>query len=835
MTIKFINTRIVPFFFVLVLLKGPILYAQDSLALLEDADRLEILAEHHLGLNDFNYAEELLSKTFSIRKEHLSNVHPKTISAQIELARISTKTNRLENGSNHIKEVLNLLEESPKNYSLSLYANATFVNALLLYNKKEFKKAKSAFEFYHGLVEQNPKLQETDFYLLSLIQTSYFYSGFFAFSLDRHWGSRAFHYAQMAYEKSKQHSYHGSLPHLQSIFNLSRLHGTAGNFEECLKFSKEGQSLAYGILNEITSESERIKFEKYFALLLFEETVSTFYLNDGVKDETQLKNILTSLEQTVDILERNKGALQDQRDIILVLEDYFKYITRFMDYICASLYKLTKEDRYIDELIKYHESGLYNNIRSRLVLKNINLKNLNERVQVREENLRKRIKELRQDIGNREKTNSVKAEYEIFLDSLKQDYPEYYNLKYGPLIRPIEQISQKLPEKTSVIRYFYILNRLYAIVIGPDGKTLIELPYINTYLYQNEMIQLQNSPKLGAILFELYGKLWKPLEEIVKTENVIIIPERDLFNINFETLTFSQLNSLDELAEKSLLSRYNISYNYSLFLIDRDSPKKLFDDTYIGFAPEFNKNMKEEYKLALRNNSKIDKAYLTLLPQPWTLDLTETSSKLFKGSAFTNEKASKQLFTQNASEHKIIHIGTHAESNNVSPELSRLVFAKNVLDSKNINDNYLYTYEIYNQDLSSNLAILTACETGKPSYQPGEGMISLAHAFNYAGSESILTSLWQIDEQSSTQILEYFYKYLEEGLPKDKALKLSKLDYLRSAEGRTLHPQYWAGLILMGDISPIKISTKTPLGYWIIGLFLLVIILVLLVKKVRPS
>ena len=63
--------------------------------------------------------------------------------------------------------------------------------------------------------------------------------------------------------------------------------------------------------------------------------------------------------------------------------------------------------------------------------------------------------------------------------------------------------------------------------------------------------------------------------------------------------------------------------------------------------------------------------------------------------------------------------------------------------------------------MSSNLAILTACETGKPTYQAGEGMISLAHAFNYAGSESILTSLWKIDEQSSAVIIESFYKYLK--------------------------------------------------------------------------
>src|SRR5690606_31360058 len=161
-------------------------------------------------------------------------------------------------------------------------------------------------------------------------------------------------------------------------------------------------------------------------------------------------------------------------------------------------------------------------------------------------------------------------------------------------------------------------------------------------------------------------------------------------------------------------------------------------------------------------------AYLTLLPQPFNTDVVKKFSRVFDGPTFLNENASKQLFSNRAREHKIIHIATHAESNNGNPGLSRLVFAKNTADSININDNYLYLHEIYNQDLSSHLAVMTDCETGRPSYQHGEGMISLAHAFNYAGSESILTGLWQIDEKSSSHLLDSFYEYLSEGKRKDR-------------------------------------------------------------------
>jgi CHAT domain-containing protein len=61
---------------------------------------------------------------------------------------------------------------------------------------------------------------------------------------------------------------------------------------------------------------------------------------------------------------------------------------------------------------------------------------------------------------------------------------------------------------------------------------------------------------------------------------------------------------------------------------------------------------------------------------------------------------------------------------------------------------------------------LTACESGKPGYEDGEGMISLTHAFNYAGSESIVTGLWKIDEQASALLLDIFYKNLRKRVTK---------------------------------------------------------------------
>ena len=332
------------------------------------------------------------------------------------------------------------------------------------------------------------------------------------------------------------------------------------------------------------------------------------------------------------------------------------------------------------------------------------------------------------------------------------------------------------------------------------------------------------------MLYQLYNQLWKPFEKAIKTEHVVIIPDGALFNLSFESLTPKKINSFKEISTHSLLAKHSISYNYSLLLLDEGKKTVNYQNDFIAFAPEFNDKMKTDYKIAITDSIAVDKTYLKLLPQPFSVDLAEEFSQLFNGTSFINENASKQIFTNEANEHKIIHIATHAESNNITPELSRLIFAKN---DKN-EDNSLYTYEIYNENLNSNLAILTACETGKPTYQAGEGMISLAHAFNYAGSESILTSLWKIDEQSSAKIIELFYNSIKNGFPKDKALQQAKLDYLKEAEGRTLTPQYWAGLVLIGDASPIELNADfNTVFYWLLGLlgFILLIVIARKIEK----
>jgi hypothetical protein len=439
-------------------------------------------------------------------------------------------------------------------------------------------------------------------------------------------------------------------------------------------------------------------------------------------------------------------------------------------------------------------------------------------VRAREKQLKNGLTSLQSTAGSHDEQMQqyLKAEedWNHFLLKLKTQYPQYYELKYASIFKTWQPNLSSLPANTTVIRYLFAGSQLVALVMDRQQKKEFLLdttgltPYIRL-LSANTM----NAASTGEVLYKLYNSLWKPLEGNVKASNVVIVPDGILYHLNFELLTPQKITRFEQLAANSLLANYAISYQYSLLMPGQ--PADAFPGNFIAFAPGFLDPLKENYRKAAGNSSDLDKSYLSLLPQPFTLDVASRNSRLLNGIVYTKGESTLRAFKEHAGHHKIIHIGTHAESNNITPQFSRLIFAKDTINDQS--ENSLYLFDIYNCDLSSDLTVLTACESGKAGYEDGEGMISLAHAFNYAGSKSMLTGLWKIDEQASAQLADIFYDNLLKGMSKNKALQQAKLSYLATATGRMLAPQYWGGLILMGNTDPVIIKPSFFSRYkWVI-------------------
>jgi CHAT domain-containing protein len=798
---------------------------KNTVQLQTEVDSIDFLSKHLYELGDYKTALDLNEVAFSLERSYLHNNHPALLQRIAGLAISNADLNNVEKARSYINILSAKVSENPKPYD-SIYILTKFAKGKVYESEGNSKLAAKAYKSYALLSKKNMKLNTSEDHINRILSIGIFY---YFRMLNTDEGG---YYAKLAHAYSQHPKFEDSLVKLRAL-NFIAYYYFANNLfkedEKFLKYIQEAKTLAEEIRKQSPSNAiKTLRYERQFTLW---KTAFEF-VEERAPNVENLNSWAQEMGNAIESLVGEKTILRNTQNVnlnFLSASEYFNFCKK----LYWKVYKKSGSDESLEALLSLHESFLYSKIRTHLKIKKIDFNDVPSQVSEREN-------DLLQKLFLQPKSTAKSSEYSIeewhsFLDTLKKDYPKYHNLKYGKIVQSVGDIQKQLPKKTTLIRYFYIYGRLHAFICNKNDKAIVQLPFINIELYLDKYEKTNSSDIQLAILNVLYKKLWEPFEEKVKTENIIIIPDGNLFNLSFELLTPSQEDSYKQLAENSLIAKHNISYNYSTYLLETSTKILEFKGDFIAFAPEFNDEMKRDYTLAIADSASHDKTYISLLRQPFSSKLVSKVTREFSGNSFLNEKASKQLFTQTAKEHKIIHIGTHAESNNVNPELSRLVFAKNVADSTSINDNYLYSYEIYNLDLSSNLAILTACETGKPTFQPGEGMISLAHAFNYAGSESILTSLWQIDEQSSTQILEYFYSYLEDGFPKDEALRNAKLDYLSKAEGRTLHPQYWAGLVLMGDTSPIELSNSNKLFWWVLATITLLSIGGYILFKRKPK
>jgi CHAT domain-containing protein len=175
-----------------------------------------------------------------------------------------------------------------------------------------------------------------------------------------------------------------------------------------------------------------------------------------------------------------------------------------------------------------------------------------------------------------------------------------------------------------------------------------------------------------------------------------------------------------------------------------------------------------------------------------------------KRNSLTREMASEDLIKkQNLKDYKIIHFATHSLIDNKKPLRSSILLT---LDDDPAEDGFLQMREIYNLSLNSDLVTLSSCQTGLGQLINGEGIEGINRAFFYAGASSVLMSLWPVNDQATSQLMERFYFHLRSNKSIANALRQAKLE-LASSDVLS-HPFYWAGFVISGDVDT-KIFAKT--------------------------
>jgi len=442
--------------------------------------------------------------------------------------------------------------------------------------------------------------------------------------------------------------------------------------------------------------------------------------------------------------------------------------------------------------------------------------------------------------------------YDSLIYAFEQNYPEYFELKYNYKPANIKKIQKNLDKKTTILSYLtdkntitiFAISRkhfLATVVKKPRGfeNKISNLRYdiSNTESLQIEVLENTHESvnDYQKIAFEFYNLLFpKEIKDFLgkKTKNIILIPDGKLATVPFEALLTKEY-SAEWISWKNkvyfsempyLIKDYNISYSYSSNLLYKTFSNKkqnkieiselndwlalapVFDDTNTsGMAlrtRKFSEQIRKSDTISIKTRA-FTRDGMHISELPGSLKETETIFKLYenkKGKALlkTHLQANETLVKSGElSRYKYIHFATHGIVNEEKPELSGLILAQ---DTTSIEDNILFTGEIYNLNLNADLTVLSACETGLGKITKGEGVIGLTRALLYAGSKNIVVSLWQVSDASTNKLMVDFYSNF---LKKKKVKKYSK--HLRKAklemikEGKYAHPFYWSPFILIGQ------------------------------------
>ncbi|GAB3420591.1 CHAT domain-containing protein [Niabella aquatica] len=427
-------------------------------------------------------------------------------------------------------------------------------------------------------------------------------------------------------------------------------------------------------------------------------------------------------------------------------------------------------------------------------------------------------------------TTSIEI-YRSFQDSLKKTGNPYFNKRYAVAAFSLKEIRKELLEDDATLIEYALTERyLYSFVVTKNSfyAKRANIGSIST------VKALQNPQALSATAFrdsayKLYTDLIKPVEAYFTSGRLIIVPDADLYYLNFEALV-TETGNHDFTSLRYLIHQYTISYllsaNVAVQLKQFDRKDKTTDKALL-FAPVFTDAMKRLYQKRA-NAIQGDSAYLYLFRQPFALQAARNIYSLMSADMFIEQQAQESIFRQNSSRYKILHLGTHAHVNDIDPLQSQLFFAKPLQATTPDNDGNLYAYEIYSMQLRAELAVLTACETGTGAVHSGEGVMSLAYSFMFAGCPSVVMSLWKIDEKTNADIITRFYKYLKKGNTKSEALRKAKLDFLKSNSVELANPFYWAGLCIIGDDHPVY--SNNSIYYWLAGAVAIIILLAVLLK-----
>jgi len=383
-------------------------------------------------------------------------------------------------------------------------------------------------------------------------------------------------------------------------------------------------------------------------------------------------------------------------------------------------------------------------------------------------------------------------------EEIRQRHPRYSTLRYPRPLR-LPQVQELLDDRSALLEYFLGTDRSFLFVVKRSSLNCYRLPPAREIAglveRLREALGTPQRKRLGGYIsasHRLYELLIAPAEGALEgMAGLIIIPDRALHLLPFEVL-LTQSARPDGSARglPFLILRHSITYAPSASVLSSlrssSEPRQPAADGALRFLA-----------FADPDSSPLQAPALDPLPgaRREVLEIANLYPSrevaVFLGADANEENVKSNGRLEDALR---IHFATHGIVDPTLPELTALVLAARTDSAE---DGLLHLDEIFDLKTTADVVVLSGCDTGLGRQVTGEGLIGLTQAFFYAGTRSVIVSLWPVSDAASPLLMPDFYRRLEEGASKAEALRQTKLHLLDSDQWS--HPFYWAQFILMGD------------------------------------
>lgn len=569
-------------------------------------------------------------------------------------------------------------------------------------------------------------------------------------------------------------------------------------------------------------DQAKFPLELLYALGTKGKVLRGLYSESG--DKKHLLQALAMFDSTIKLLNQLRRTYRREGSKYQ-LARLAKNFSQEASLTCDELYQLTKDKLYLHRAFDYVElakgSLLLEAIRE---LKARKVAQIPDSILQKEQVLKIQIsylkgeiyyqikqgkyKDLQRIVELERQLEEVETKHEVFIQSVEQQYPKYYRLKYDFSTITVLDLQQLLKPQEVLLNYSLMDSVLLVLLVTPEGIQSQQIPVVKRHLkrqveYFLNSIQKMERNEMIKHGYYLYQAIWEPIDAMVKGKDPIIIPDGWLNNLSFEVLPTSQ-------DLHYLLEDYAMVYNYSATIWATNTTKDLtqVSSNIIGFAPDYNKinTILEENNL---ENSELYE--LELEPLKYALEEVNTLTTLFQeqSTTFVGMQATETQVKTESAKYGVLHFATHGIVNHNDPLFSSLALA---MDGGN--DGLLHTFELFGMELNAALVTLSACNSGVGRLYEGEGMMSLARGFAYSGAPNLITTLWPVSDQATQLIMEAFYGYLKKGMPKHEAMRQAKQDFITNYSLESERAVLWAGLIVVGDTEPVAILVEHQSNGW---------------------